>query len=59
VGAVHGLAGSGAMTALVLATIPSLVSRLVYLLFRDRIDRRRAQADDEQPDEDSTTVACL
>lgn len=32
VGAVHGLAGSGALTAVVMATIPSLGARLVYLL---------------------------
>ena len=32
VGAVHGLAGSGALTALVMATIPSIGARLVYLL---------------------------
>ena len=31
VGAVHGLAGSGALTALVMATIPSMWARLVYL----------------------------
>jgi nitrile hydratase accessory protein len=31
VGAVHGLAGSGALTALVMATIPSMGSRLTYL----------------------------
>jgi nitrile hydratase accessory protein len=31
VGAVHGLAGSGALTALVMATIPSMAARLVYL----------------------------
>lgn len=31
VGAVHGLAGSGALTALVMATIPSTGARLVYL----------------------------
>ncbi|MGE3510855.1 MAG: hypothetical protein AB7N65_18445 [Vicinamibacterales bacterium] len=31
VGAVHGLAGSGALTALVLATIPSMGARLLYL----------------------------
>jgi high-affinity nickel-transport protein len=31
VGAVHGLAGSGALTALVMATIPSMGARLVYL----------------------------
>ena len=31
VGAVHGLAGSGALTALVMAAIPSMVARLVYL----------------------------
>src|SRR4029453_744022 len=32
VGAVHGLAGRGALTALVMATIPSIGARLVYLL---------------------------
>src|SRR4029077_10622116 len=31
VGAVHGLAGSGALTALVMATIPSMAARLLYL----------------------------
>ena len=31
VGAVHGLAGSGALTALVMATIPSIGARLIYL----------------------------
>src|SRR4030095_10932398 len=31
VGAVHGLAGSGALTALVAATLPSTVTRLSYL----------------------------
>lgn len=31
VGAVHGLAGSGALTALVMATIPSTPARLAYL----------------------------
>ena len=31
VGAVHGLAGSGALTALVMATIPSMGARLTYL----------------------------
>jgi nitrile hydratase accessory protein len=31
VGAVHGLAGSGALTALVVATLPSTVMRLTYL----------------------------
>ena len=31
VGAVHGLAGSGALTALLVATIPSVGARLVYL----------------------------
>ena len=31
VGAVHGLAGSGALTALVMATIPSIGARLTYL----------------------------
>jgi ABC-type nickel/cobalt efflux system permease component RcnA len=30
-GVVHGLAGSGALTALVLASLPSLASRLVYI----------------------------
>jgi len=29
---VHGLAGSGALTALITATIPSTASRLIYLL---------------------------
>ena len=39
VGAVHGLAGSGALTALVVATLPSMGTRLSYLaLFGDRID---------------------
>jgi nitrile hydratase accessory protein len=32
VGMVHGLAGSGALTALISATIPSMGSRLIYLL---------------------------
>jgi len=32
VGAVHGLAGSGAITALVVATLPSTATRLSYLL---------------------------
>jgi nitrile hydratase accessory protein len=32
VGAVHGLAGSGAMTALVVTTLPSTVTRLAYLM---------------------------
>jgi hypothetical protein len=31
VGAVHGLAGSGALTALVLATLPSTTARLIYM----------------------------
>ena len=31
VGAIHGLAGSGALTALVMATIPSMGARLTYL----------------------------
>ena len=31
VGAVHGLAGSGALTALVLATLPSTAARLTYM----------------------------
>jgi hypothetical protein len=31
VGAVHGLAGSGALTALVMATIPTMAARLLYL----------------------------
>ena len=31
VGAVHGLAGSGALTALVMATLPSMAARLMYL----------------------------
>jgi hypothetical protein len=31
VGAVHGLAGSGALTALVLATLPSTAARLSYM----------------------------
>ncbi len=31
IGAVHGLAGSGALTALVLATLPSTAARLVYI----------------------------
>jgi hypothetical protein len=32
IGAVHGLAGSGALTALVLATLPTTASRLAYLI---------------------------
>ena len=32
VGAVHGLAGSGPLTALVMATIPSMGARLIYLV---------------------------
>ena len=32
VGAVHGLAGSGALTALVLATLPSTAARLAYMI---------------------------
>jgi high-affinity nickel-transport protein len=32
VGAVHGLAGSGALTALVLATLPSTAARLTYMM---------------------------
>jgi hypothetical protein len=32
VGAVHGLAGSGALTALVLATLPSTTARVTYML---------------------------
>ena len=32
VGAVHGLAGSGALTALVVATLPSTAARITYLL---------------------------
>jgi high-affinity nickel-transport protein len=32
VGAVHGLAGSGALTALVVTTLPSTVTRLAYLM---------------------------
>src|SRR5437870_3881328 len=32
VGAVHGLAGSGALTALVLATLPTTSARLSYIL---------------------------
>jgi hypothetical protein len=32
VGAVHGLAGSGALTALVMATIPTMGARLTYLV---------------------------
>jgi high-affinity nickel-transport protein len=32
VGAVHGLAGSGALTALVLATLPTTAARLMYVL---------------------------
>ena len=31
IGAVHGLAGSGALTALVLATLPSTAARLIYM----------------------------
>ena len=31
IGAVHGLAGSGALTALVLATLPSTAARLAYM----------------------------
>jgi hypothetical protein len=31
IGAVHGLAGSGALTALVLATLPSTLARLTYM----------------------------
>jgi hypothetical protein len=31
IGALHGLAGSGALTALVLATLPSTVARLTYM----------------------------
>jgi hypothetical protein len=31
IGAVHGLAGSGALTALVLATLPTTLARLVYI----------------------------
>jgi hypothetical protein len=31
VGAVHGLAGSGALTALVLATMPTPTARLIYM----------------------------
>jgi hypothetical protein len=31
VGAVHGLAGSGALTALVVATLPSMTARLTYM----------------------------
>ena len=31
VGAVHGLAGSGALTALVLATLPTTTARLIYI----------------------------
>jgi hypothetical protein len=31
VGAVHGLAGSGALTALVLATLPTTAARLTYM----------------------------
>jgi hypothetical protein len=31
VGAIHGLAGSGALTALVLATLPSTIERLSYI----------------------------
>src|SRR4029077_716269 len=32
VGAVHGLAGSGALTALVLATLPTTAARLTYMV---------------------------
>ena len=32
VGAIHGLAGSGALTALVLTTLPSIAARLTYML---------------------------
>jgi len=32
IGAVHGLAGSGALTALVLATLPSMAARLTYMV---------------------------
>jgi hypothetical protein len=32
IGAVHGLAGSGALTALVLTTLPTTVARLSYML---------------------------
>jgi hypothetical protein len=32
VGAIHGLAGSGALTALVLTTLPSTTARLIYML---------------------------
>ena len=32
VGAVHGLAGSGALTALVVTTLPSTATRLAYLM---------------------------
>ena len=32
VGAVHGLAGSGALTALVVATLPSTAARITYML---------------------------
>jgi hypothetical protein len=31
VGAIHGLAGSGALTALVLSTLPTLTARLSYM----------------------------
>ena len=31
VGAVHGLAGSGALTALVLATLPTAAARITYM----------------------------
>src|SRR5262249_49187444 len=31
IGAVHGVAGSGALTALVLATLPTTMARLVYI----------------------------
>ena len=32
IGAIHGLAGSGALTALVLATLPTTASRLAYMI---------------------------
>src|SRR5256885_16948905 len=32
IGAVHGLAGSGALTALVLATLPTTAARLTYMM---------------------------
>jgi hypothetical protein len=32
VGAIHGLAGSGALTALVLTTLPTTAARLTYML---------------------------